>query len=101
MYNAVYRDSKNGVVLHKTLYLKQRALPAIKNMILRVAQPFESAIYFTANPNGEAEVIRIALKPKPRLFKLVFEKDFSDIAIVKGVVSMGNILTKTMCTKSR
>ncbi|MBP6260434.1 MAG: DNA gyrase/topoisomerase IV subunit A, partial [Paludibacter sp.] len=50
-------------------------------------------VYFTSNPNAEAEVIRVALKPKPRLNKLVLEKDFSDIAI-KGRQSMGNILTK-------
>ena len=50
-------------------------------------------IYFTANPNAEAEIIRVTLKPKPRLTKLVFEKDFSDIAI-KGRQARGNILTK-------
>lgn len=49
--------------------------------------------YFSANPNGEAETIRVILKPKPRQKILVFEKDFSEI-VIKGRQSMGNILTK-------
>ena len=50
-------------------------------------------MYFTANPNGEAEIIKVTLKPNPRIKKIVFEKDFSEIAI-KGRQSMGNILSK-------
>ena len=50
-------------------------------------------LYFTCNPNGEAEVIRVILKPKPKLKKLSFEFDFSDLAI-KGKGSQGNILSK-------
>jgi topoisomerase IV subunit A len=49
--------------------------------------------YFLNNPNGEAEVLRVILKPKPRIKKLVFEQDMSELAI-KGRQSMGNILTK-------
>ena len=51
-------------------------------------------VYFSANPNGEAETVKVILKPKPRQKLLVFEKDFSSIAI-KGRASMGNLLTKT------
>ena len=50
-------------------------------------------IYFSANPNGEAEVLKVTLKQKARLKKLNFEVDFGDLAI-KGRASMGNILTK-------
>ena len=50
-------------------------------------------LYMTVNPNGEAEVVKVYLKPKSRLKKLVFETDFSELAI-KGRGSMGNILTK-------
>jgi topoisomerase-4 subunit A len=50
-------------------------------------------VYFSANPNGEAEVLKIVLKPKPRIKKLVFEVDLGELAI-KGRQSMGNILTK-------
>ena len=55
--------------------------------------PGSKVVYFTANPNGEAEVIKVLLKPNPRLRNAIIEKDFSDIAI-KGRQSMGNILTK-------
>ena len=51
-------------------------------------------MYFTANPNGEAETVKIVLKPKPRMRILQFEKDFSDIEI-KGRQAMGNLLTKS------
>lgn len=54
--------------------------------------------YFTANPNGEAETVRISLKPKPKLRKPVFEYNFSDLAI-KGRNSIGNIITKHQLKK--
>jgi topoisomerase-4 subunit A len=50
-------------------------------------------VYFSANPNGESEVLKIVLKPKPRLKKLNFEVDLGELAI-KGRQSMGNLLTK-------
>ena len=49
--------------------------------------------YFSANPNGESEVLRVTLKPKPRLKKLVFDIDMGELAI-KGRQSMGNMVTK-------
>ena len=55
--------------------------------------PGSKIVYFTANPNGEAEVIKVTLRPNPRIKKLIFEKDFSTINI-KGRQSMGNLLTK-------
>lgn len=55
-------------------------------------------IYFSANPNGEAEIIKVQLKPRPRLKNLAFEYDFSQLAI-KGKSSMGNILTKNAVHK--
>ncbi len=91
VYNAVYRDGKTG-----PYYIKRFIVTGItrdKEYDITQGTAGSKVIYFTANPNGEAEVIRVALKPKPRLFKLVFEKDFSDIAI-KGRQSMGNILSK-------
>jgi topoisomerase-4 subunit A len=50
-------------------------------------------LYMTANPNGEAETVKVYLRPRPRLKKSVFEFDFSELSI-KGRQSMGNILTK-------
>ncbi|MDD3079325.1 MAG: DNA gyrase/topoisomerase IV subunit A [Paludibacter sp.] len=91
IYNVIYRDGKAGAY-----YIKRFAVNGItrdKEYDITQGNSGSRVIYFTANPNAEAEVIRVTLKPKPRLNKLVFEKDFSDIAI-KGRQSMGNILTK-------
>lgn len=91
IYNAVYRSGKKG-----PFYIKRFAVTGItrdKEYDLTKGEEGSRVFYFTANPNGEAEVIRVTLKPKPRLRKLVFEKDFSDIA-VRGRQAQGNILTK-------
>ena len=55
-------------------------------------------MWFTANPNGEAEVVRVHLKPKPRLKKTIFDFDFGELAI-KGRASLGNIVTKNHALK--
>ena len=91
IYNVVYRDGKHGAA-----YIKRFAVTGItRDKEYEVTQGKDGSriLYFSANPNGEAETIRVILKPKPRQKILVFEKDFSDIAI-KGRQSMGNILTK-------
>ena len=91
VYNVVYKHGKSG-----PFYLKRFAIGGItrdKEYDLTQGKEGSKIIYFTANPNAEAEIIRVTLKPKPRLTKLVFEKDFSDIAI-KGRQARGNILTK-------
>ncbi len=91
VYNTVYRDGKTG-----PYYVKRFAVNGItrdKEYDITQGTAGSKVTYFTVNPNAEAEVIRITLKPKPRLNKLVFEKDFSGIAI-KGRQSLGNILTK-------
>lgn len=96
VYNAVYRDGKIG-----PHYIKRFAVNGItrdKEYDVTQGTAGSKVVYFTSNPNAEAEVIRVTLKPKPRLFKLVFEKDFSDIAI-KGRQSMGNVLTKNEVQK--
>lgn len=91
IYNVVYRSGKLG-----PSYIKRFAVTGItRDKEYDVTQGTDGSriVYFSANPNGEAETIRVILKPKPRQKILVFEKDFSDIAI-KGRQSMGNILTK-------
>lgn len=91
IYNVIYRDGKVG-----PYYVKRFAVNGItrdKEYDVTQGTAGSKVMYFTSNPNAEAEVVRVTLKPKPRLFKLVFEKDFSDIAI-KGRQSMGNLLTK-------
>ncbi len=60
---------------------------------LTQGKPGSRVLYFTANPNGEAEVVKVVLKPNPKLKKIFFDRDFSQLAI-KGRQSMGNLLTK-------
>ena len=91
IYNVVYRDGKNGI--H---YIKRFAATGMtrdREYDLTQGTPGSKVAYLTANPNGEAEVIKVLLKPNPRLRNAIIEKDFSTIAI-KGRQSMGNILTK-------
>jgi topoisomerase-4 subunit A len=91
IYNVVYRDGKAGFN-----YIKRLAVTGItrdKEYDLTQGKPGSRILYFSANPNGEAETIKIILKPKPRQKLLVFDKNFSEVTI-KGRASMGNILTK-------
>ncbi|MCE5204563.1 MAG: DNA gyrase/topoisomerase IV subunit A [Porphyromonadaceae bacterium] len=91
IYNVVYRDGKTGA--H---YIKRFPVTGVtrdKEYDLTKGKPGSRIAYFSANPNGEAESIKVILKPKPRLRILQFEKDFSEIDI-KGRSAMGNILTK-------
>jgi topoisomerase-4 subunit A len=96
IYNIVYQDGKDG-----PLYVKRCAITGMtrdKEYNLTRGNPGSKIIYFSANANGEAEVIRIHHKPKARLKKLIFEFDFGQLAI-KGKSSMGNILTKNAVHK--
>lgn len=91
IYNVIYRDGKTA-----PHYIKRFAVTGVtrdKDYDLTKGTPGSRIVYFSANPNGEAETVKIILKPKPRQKLLVFEKDFSSIAI-KGRASMGNLLTK-------
>jgi topoisomerase-4 subunit A len=91
IYNVVYRDGKTS-----PHYIKRFPVTGItrdKEYDLTRGKPGSRIAYFSANPNGEAETIKVILKPKPRLRILQFEKDFSEVDI-KGRDAMGNILTK-------
>ncbi|MBR5728676.1 MAG: DNA gyrase/topoisomerase IV subunit A [Prevotella sp.] len=96
IYNVVYRDGKNG-----PLYIKRFAATGLlrdKEYDLTQGKPGSRVVYFTANPNGEAEVIKVSFKPNPRLKRQFMDKDFSEIAI-KGRGSMGNLLTRLEVTR--
>ncbi|WP_456088364.1 DNA gyrase/topoisomerase IV subunit A [Parabacteroides sp.] len=91
IYNVIYRDGKAGYN-----YIKRFAVTGVtrdKEYDITKGTEGSRILYFSANANGEAETVKVILKPKPRQKLLVFEKDFSEIAI-KGRGSMGNILTK-------
>jgi topoisomerase-4 subunit A len=92
IYNVIYRSGK--LTPH---YIKRFAVQGVtrdKDYDLTRGKPGSRIAYFSANPNGEAETVKVYLKPKPRLRILTFEKDFSEIAI-RGRGAMGNILTKS------
>jgi len=96
IYNLIYRDGKTGFA-----YMKRFAVKGItrdKEYFATQGNPNSRILYFSANSNGEAEVVKVMLKPRPRLKKLSWELDFSELEI-KGRNSMGNILTKHMVHK--
>lgn len=96
IYNIVYQDGKDGPLLVKRCAIS--GLTRDKEYNLTRGTPGSRIVYFSANPNGEAEVIKVHHKPKARLKKLVFEFDFGQMNI-KGKGSMGNILTKNAVHK--
>jgi topoisomerase-4 subunit A len=91
IYNLIYRDGKKGVY-----YAKRFAVVGItrdKEYNLTKGSADSKIIYFSANPNGEAETVKVFLRPKPRMKKTSFEFEFSSLTI-KGRSSHGNILTR-------
>ncbi len=91
IYNVVYRDGRTA-----PHYIKRFSVTGVtrdKEYDLTRGKAGSRIVYFSANHNGEAETIKVILKPKPRQRILQFEKDFSEIDI-KGRGAMGNILTK-------
>ena len=91
VYNMVYRSGKAGA----PYYVKRFSVKGIthdKDYDLTKGEPGSKVVYFSANPNGEAEVIKVMLRPQPKLKKTSFEYNFADLAI-KGRASQGNRLT--------
>ncbi len=97
IYNAIYRNGKSGPTYIKRFFVAAMTRDRENDVTMGTAQ--SRILYFTANKNGEAETVRITLKPKsPRRPALSFEKDFSDV-IIKGRTARGNILTKAEVSK--
>lgn len=91
VYNAVYHDGKTGQA-----YMKRFCVTGVtrdKKYDITKGAAGSKVLYFSANPNGEAEIIKVFLKPNPKLRKVVFEIDFSTLSI-KGRQSQGNIMSK-------
>ncbi len=96
IYNVVYRDGKEGGI-H---YIKRFFVTSVirdKDYDVTQGTPGSEIVYFSSNPNGEAEVIHVSLKirrsERNRIRKTEFDEDFSEIGI-KGKQAKGNILTK-------
>ncbi len=90
-YNVVYRDGKKGWYFMKRFNVT--SMTRDKEYDLTQGTPGSKVMYFTANPNGEAEVIKVTLDPNPKLKKIFIDQDFSEI-MIKGRASKGNLLTK-------
>ncbi len=91
IYNVVYRDGKKGACYIKRFNVT--SMTRDKEYDLTQGTPGSKVMYFTANPNGEAEVIKVTLDPNPKLKKIFIDKDFSEV-LIKGRASKGNLLTK-------
>jgi topoisomerase-4 subunit A len=91
VYNMIYKDGESGIA-----YIKRFSVVGVtrdKEYDLTKGTKGTKVLYFTANSNGEAEIVNVQLKPHSKLKKLQFDEDFAMIAI-KGRGSMGNIITK-------
>ena len=91
VYNMIYKDGQSGIS-----YIKRFSVVGVtrdKEYDLTKGTKGTRVLYFSANPNGEAEIVNVQLKPHSKLKKLQFDENFADVAI-KGRGSMGNIVTK-------
>lgn len=91
IYNVIYQDGKGG-----TYYMKRFAVTGVtrdREYNLTQGKEGSKIVWFSANPNGEAETVNVTLKPKARLKTLQIDIDFSELAI-KGRQSQGNIVTR-------
>ncbi|MFA5299127.1 MAG: DNA gyrase/topoisomerase IV subunit A [Lutibacter sp.] len=96
VYNVIYRDGKNGPSYIKRFYVT--GITRDKEYNLTTGNKGSQVLYFTENPNGEAETITINLRAVGNIKKLKWDIDFSDLAI-KGRGSKGNLVTKNAIKK--
>ena len=91
IYNVIYREGKTSIY-----YAKRFAVTSVtrdKEYDITTGDPGSQIVWFTANHNGEAETVRVLLRPKPKLKKTSFEYDFSTLAI-KSKTARGNLVSK-------
>ena len=96
VYNMIYRDGKKG-----TSYIKRFSVTGVtkdKEYNLTRGTENSKTLYFSANPNGEAEIVNVILRQSGSIKKLKWELDFADLEI-KGRTSKGNIVTKYSVNK--
>jgi topoisomerase-4 subunit A len=91
IYNMIYADGPKGFLMVKRFAVT--GITRDKEYDLTKGTKGSEIVYFTANPNGEAEVIQVTHKPIAKIKKLTFTFDFSELAI-KGRSAQGNILTR-------
>ena len=96
IYNVIYRDGKESIYYAKRFNIT--SVTRDKDYEITQAKPGSAILWFTANHNGEAETVKINLRPRPKLKKLTMEYDFSTLDI-KGKASRGNLVSKNPISK--
>jgi topoisomerase-4 subunit A len=91
IYNILYRDGKNGKIMMKRCAIK--GITRDKEYDLTRGTPGSELLWMSVNPNGEAEVLKIYFKPRPRLKRVISELDFANIEI-RGRQSQGNLFSR-------
>ena len=91
IYNVLYRDGRNGALMMKRCAIK--GITRDKVYDITKGTPRSEILYMSVNPNGEAEVLKVYFKPRPRLKKVIVDLDFSELAI-KGRQSQGNLFSR-------
>jgi topoisomerase-4 subunit A len=91
IYNVLYRDGKNGKIMMKRCAIK--GITRDKEYDLTKGTPGSELLYLSVNPNGEAEVLKVYFKPRPRLKRVITELDFSNLEI-RGRQSQGNLFSR-------
>lgn len=93
IYNVIYRDGKNGASYIKRFNIN--SLIRDREYFVTQEKPNSKILYFSANPNGEAETVKVVLRPthRERRKRLVFERNFAEI-LIKGRAAKGNLLTR-------
>ena len=91
IYNVLYRDGRNGAIMMKRCAIK--GITRDKVYDITKGTPRSEILYMSVNPNGEAEVLKVYFKPRPRLKKVIQDLNFSELAI-KGRQSQGNLFSR-------
>ncbi|MBQ5899718.1 MAG: DNA gyrase/topoisomerase IV subunit A [Alistipes sp.] len=91
IYNILYRDGRGGAIMMKRCAIK--SITRDKEYDLTKGTPKSEILYMSVNPNGEAEVLKIYFRPRPRLKRVISELDFSTVSI-KGRQSQGNLFSR-------
>ncbi|MCD7970860.1 MAG: DNA gyrase/topoisomerase IV subunit A [Alistipes sp.] len=91
IYNVLYRDGRNGNIMMKRCAIK--SITRDREYDLTKGTPKSEILYMSVNPNGEAEVLKVYFRPRPRLKKCIVDLDFSTLAI-KGRQSQGNLFSR-------
>ncbi|MFI3289395.1 MAG: DNA gyrase/topoisomerase IV subunit A [Rikenellaceae bacterium] len=91
IYNVLYRDGKDGAIMMKRCAIK--GVTRDKEYNITKGAVGSDILYLSVNANGEAEILKVYFKPRPRLKKLIVDLDLSELAI-KGRASQGNLFSR-------